>query len=435
MNTNINQDQKNSLITKLQALTEKVDAIKCRAESIAQVIIHKDLIGEYESEFSSLYTSLMQLVDNPINQTQALIDEISQKLLRAEQEDTPKENIKKLKSSINDHKKILNQYKKQKAAHKLEFSPIEKAINLKKKELKTDSNHIEKQAEITKQRKLKIAEARHHIEYMEFPTSNENNSPSEHKFIATNPNYKLLNIDDPLAKEITHALKLHSVTAILEELGYILNINPDQLIIIHKSGLKFNYDPDVNESLKIFYASFNKESKSWWLSPREFDYHKTQNLNSYISSRFVGIIDLDNKLVYTLKQMSISNDILERRLHPKITLSPHNQSHNKESLSELFDFLYTQTPSRNPLLSNKGASIYSPISKQFETFKKSSTISTKIPELLFRFSTLGEVRFIRVNTETKTIEADITNSNQRYEILKYRHQLIGITPDDFYISD
>ncbi len=432
-----------TLIEQLVVLEKKVNGISDRTATAAQNIIRFDLINQYQKEFNTAYPELTGHFDDKIKTLTSLQQDLIAKLQQLEQDQTGastepeafKAKLQSLKDRIKSYKQELANTKKNLTAHKHEFSAIGKEIAAKRKKLQSVIKKIEALNREKQDSQAKINEQRHNLEYMQFPPLSENPATVQHKFIAGISTYKILNVDKALAQEITGALHLDSFNAILEELGYLLNTHPNRILMVYQSGLKFAYDLEVNENLRSFYASYNKPSKSWWLSPRESDYHTTQHLNGYISSRFNVVVDLDNRLLYVLKDVDMLGIIAERKAHPKIRLMQGTINLSKPDLLAMLSPCYLDQPEENPFNNERGISIYSPTSKQFEPLKKSTTIFTKLPELLFRFSTQGTYRFMKIDIQLQEINSDQHGSDQRFEILTYRNQLIDISENDFSMQD
>lgn len=427
-----------ALIEQLNAIEKKVEAINCNSCIGAQAEIRLDLINQYQKEFNTTYPALTSHFSDKATTLSATLSDLlaKQELLELNQQNNPSspEDYKLQKAQLKDQIKIYKQEisaaKKTLSTHKQVYSGIGKDISAKQRNLQALVKKASLQNKQDADRKAKIHEQRHEIEYLRFPALSEQHSASQHKFIISMPKFRVMNVDEQLAAELTSAIHLDSVTAMLEEIGYLLDTHPNRVLMIYKSGLKFNYDLDVNENLRSFHASYQKRNKSWSLSPRELDYHTTQHLNSYIESRFNIIIDLDNKILYGLKDLNLDDILSTRRSHPKARLLSIRERISKADLMHMLSPFYPEDQN-NPFNEDRGISFYNPVSKQFEALKKNSIISTKLPELLFRFSVNGQHQFMMVNIQMQEIAKALHSADPRCVIADYRRQLINITQDDF----
>lgn len=434
----IQDAEESSLITDFHNLEKKVETVKDTFSTVAQIQIHFDLIKKFEEEFRFLSATIISELEAEVKSINTCIEQFSaaqEQLKQQPQTPETKDQLKIQTQHSKSFKTKLTTAKQNLSALKTQLNELKKQITAKHKNLKSLVSKIEKQRKDELKLSQKIPEQRQFIEYIRFPAFSENQNTNQHKFFAGLPQHSVLYVDQPLAAELTAALALNSFNAILEELGYLLDTSPEQIMVVYKSGLKFSYDAEVGENLRLLYASYNKNSKSWWLSPRGMDYHTTQKLYTYLTHRYPVILDLDNKLLYTLKDRNTLDRIKQRYSHPKMILlsEPHNTT--KAAIAEAFSQQIERLTYGNPFDEEKGFAIYNPDHKQFEIFKKSSVLNTKVPQLLLRFSLNGTQCFYLVDSRNGQVIYLSHDSNPRYEIMNYRNQLTGITEDDFALYD
>lgn len=420
--------KKQEIADTLRTIGKKNDGIDTEHTALTTARIHYDLLKDLEKQFQSNFQELTNVINDELN---TLSDTLNQQTTELESLSANRENkvsISELKAQHKLIKQQVSQLKKDISNAKSEFSPVEKSIKAKVKALKSFIDQFKNREKQQAEEKKKIAEKRHNIDYINFPSTLNNNLHSQNKLISTNHNFKVFNTNQALADEITKALSANSFGSIIEEIAFLFGISGKRVLMLYKGGLKFDYNLEVNEHLRFLKGSYNKLNKTWWIPFPQLDRDTSENLRSYLSNVFDIVLDLDNLLIYTTNILKTQQYIHDRKSQPKVALiSPAKILQRSD-----FDSQKTNHPALAEIFANdRGISIYNPLLNCFEQLRKTSTIHTKLPTLLIRVSRLNDYNYYILRLLDNTIQNNDHITDQRTSLYQYRTGFIGLNQDDY----
>lgn len=405
----------------------KLNSLEDAPATISQTKIQIDIASSIFTQISELKKTTEDLLNSTIVDIKIREDKSKDELLKIENY-TPndKNAIKLKKTELKELKKISTDTKNDIKNTLSEIKLLSTEAKKKLTKLKACLNNQSKPEEDAKS----ILEKCHNFKPLQFQPFEFNKDYEQHHFIASNPSFRIYAVDTSDAKELSKAFDAISIGQIFEELSFFLGADENSILIISEGALKYEFNPQITDLLKTLNARYNQDQKSWYVDCSKLGRLRTEKFHSCMTGYFKAILDIDNHLLYIRNDHDLRNIILKRKQMDRIIMLPEPYTFSKESINK--DIEDNQNPSDLNVINQSGrVSIFNPIKKQFETLKKTSFITTKIPILLFRVSENNSQQHYIINMLSKQIQNPRITSNAKRTQYIYRAKIIDADHEDF----